>query len=49
MRIINRRRDESLIYVLFCVLSFGTVWVTRIIITMAIRCAFANDDDPKKD
>jgi hypothetical protein len=30
---------EELVYILACVLSFGTVWVTRIVITKAISRA----------
>lgn len=48
MKIINRRWDDSLVYAGICILSLGTIWLLRVVITMAIRCAFANDDDPKK-
>lgn len=35
-QIINSETDKT-IYVLFCVLSFGIVWLLRIIISQAIR------------
>jgi hypothetical protein len=30
---------EELVYILACVLSFGTIWITRIVITKAISKA----------
>jgi len=30
---------ESLVYVILCVLSVGTIWLTRIVISTAIRKA----------
>ena len=30
---------ESLVYIILCVVSLGTIWLTRIVITMAIRKA----------
>ncbi len=30
---------DTLVYVVVCILSLGTIWITRIVISQAIRCA----------
>ena len=30
---------ESFVYIVLCVISLGTIWLSRIVITMAIRKA----------
>lgn len=35
---------DEIFYSLVVILSFGTVWITRIIITRAVRMAFENKD-----
>jgi len=35
----NESGVDTFIYVIFCILSLGTVWLTRIVISQAIRCA----------
>ncbi len=48
MRAINRRWDDSLVYVGLCILTLGAAFFIRVIITMAIRCAFENEEIKKK-
>ena len=43
MKLQKESNLETLIYALACILSLGMIYVTRIIITYAIRKAFDND------
>lgn len=36
---------ESLIYIIACIFTLGAIWITRIVITMAIRKAFKTERD----
>lgn len=43
MKLRKSKTFEDLIYVIACILSFGGLWILRIVITQAIKMAM--DDD----
>lgn len=34
---------DHFVYILLCILSVGTIWLTRIVISHAIRCAIKDE------
>lgn len=44
MKIQKRKVGDSFVYCIMCVISFGLVYLLRLIITMGVRCALKNDE-----
>lgn len=40
MKVRRMSAIDSFVYIALCILSFGSVWFMRVIITKAIECAF---------
>gem|GEM_PF-2182436 len=41
---IKHNDTDTILYCIFCVLSFGALWITRLVISAAIRHAISNDN-----
>lgn len=42
---VKKNGAETFVYILICLLSLGSAFVLRLIITVAIRCALQNDGE----